>query len=76
MKEHFCAPGIYSMVSIERPVLLNVLVWIFPPKTLWNDLVYLKFWQTYYMEIKEIKIFFEKVSIKQPVLSFFQILEA
>ena len=64
------------MVSIERPVLLNVLVWIFPPKTLWNDLVYLKFWQTYYMEIKEIKICFEKVSIKQPVLPHFQILEA
>ena len=64
------------MVSIERSVLLNVLVWIFPPKTLLSNLVYLKFWQTYYMEIKEIKIFFEKVSIKQPVLPHFQILEA
>ena len=53
------------MVSIKRLVLLNVLVWIFPQKSLWNDLVYLKFWEPQNMKIKEIL----KVSIKRPDLS-------
>ena len=63
------------MISIKHPVLINVLVWIFPKKSLLNDLVYLKFWGPQYMKIKEILIF-EKVSIKWPVLSQFIILEA
>ena len=44
----------YSMVSIKRPILLNVLVWIFPLKFLLNDLIYLKFSEPQYMKIKEI----------------------
>ena len=31
------------MISIKRPILLNILVWNFPKKSLLNDLVYLKF---------------------------------
>ena len=36
----------YSMVSIKLPVLLSILVQIFPQKSLLNDLVYLKFWKS------------------------------
>ena len=47
-------PPPYSMVSIKRPVLSNVLVWIFPQKSLLNDLVNLNFWEPQYMKIKDI----------------------
>ena len=57
------------MVSIKHPVLLNILVWTFTQKSLLNDLVYFKFKEPQYIKIKGIYIFFEKVSIKQPVLS-------
>ena len=40
----------YSMLSIKRLVLLNVLIWIFPKKSLLNDLVYFKFWELQYIE--------------------------
>jgi hypothetical protein len=56
------APG--HPVSIKRPVLLNVLVWIFLQKSLLNDLIYLKFKSR------------TSLLIKQPLLSQFQILEA
>ena len=52
--EIFVTYVLYSMVSIRRPVLLNFLYWIFHKKSLLNDLVYLKFWEPPYMNIKEI----------------------
>ena len=50
----------YAMVSIKRLVLLNVLIWIFPKKSLLNDLVYLKFWEPQYMKIKDFLYFLKK----------------
>ena len=44
----------YSMLSIKHLVLLNVLIWIFPKKFQLNDLVYLKFWESQYMKMKEV----------------------
>ena len=46
------------MVSIKRPVLLNLLVWFFfLQNALFNDLVYLQFWKTQFMKIKEMYFF-------------------
>ena len=82
-----CHRGTYSKVSIKRPVLLNDLVWIFPEKSLSNDQVHLrKNWPYCFISGLPQLIFglyqttwfgyLEKVSMKKPVLSFFQILEA
>ena len=59
----------YSMVSIKNPVLF------FHKKSLLIDLVYLKVWEPQCMKSRN-SIYFLNVSIKQPVLSQFQILEA
>ena len=59
-----CLLNSMSMFSIKRPVLLNVLVWIFPQKSLWNNLVYLKFWEPQYVHENQGNLkSFEKVSI-------------
>ena len=63
------------MVSVMCFVPLKVLVWN-SQKSLLNDLVYLKSWEPQNMKTMEIIIFFVKVSIKQPSLPPFQILEA
>ena len=52
---------------------IRILVWISPQKSLFNELVHLKFREPLYMRIKD---FLEKKFIKRPVLSEFQILEA
>ena len=50
------------MVSIKRPFLSNVLVWIFKQNSLLNDLVYIKFWEPLYMKKNQGNL---KVSIKR-----------
>ena len=76
----------YSKVSIKRLVLLKDLIWVFP-KSLSKDQVHIRkklsycfisgpprpifgLYQTTWSE------YLDEVSIKQPVLSIFQILEA
>ena len=77
----------YSKVSINCPVLLNDLVWFFFKKSLLNDQVHLRKNRSYcFISGLPRPIFglysttwsgyLDKVSIKRPVLYFFQILEA
>ena len=64
------------MVSIKRHVLSNVLVNIFSSKVFikWSGLFQVL--RASVHENQGFSVFFEKVSIKRPVLSQFQILEA